>query len=331
MSKINLKKIKNTNILILLQVAEKLGIGFEVLDWEKYKIRFFKNGKTHIISRKSFGLNKKKGIYISADKNKTYQILFKNSLPVLKQVIVKNTKHYIKTADLIPFPQVLKDRFGEKGKNIYLNIKNKKEGIKAAKELFKKFDNAILEPFFEGDDYRFLVLNYKVIGIVKRKPPEILGDGKHTIGKLIKMENKRRLEYNKRAGKRMYNRLLVKERISWYLDNQNLDFDDVPKLNERIVIFPIANFSVGGTVEAINTRNVNSSFIEICKKTANAVGLTIFGIDILVKDIRNKAEKSNCRIIEINSNPGIRLHDWPNRGKSQNVAEKILEFIFFRK
>lgn len=331
MSKIDLKRVRNTNILILLKAAEKLGIDFEILDIEKYKIRFFKNDKKHIISKRSNGLNSRKSINISINKHKTYRALKNNNLPVLKQITIKSIDDYKLKNEEIPFPQVIKPKYGEKGKNIYLNIKNKKEGINACKEFFKEVKSGVVEPYFKGEDYRFLVLKRRVIGIAKRKPPAIIGDGKHNIKELIKKENKRRLEYNKKIGRRMLNRMLVWKRIGWYLNNQGLKFTDILEKDKKITLFPIPNFSIGGTVETIDKEKIHPSFLNLCKEAAEAVCLVLTGIDILAKDIQKKVNKNNCCIIEVNSDPGLRLHDWPNKGRSQRVAEKILKFIFLEK
>lgn len=305
-----------------------MGIKYQLLDIKKYKFALIKNKKRHIIREKSLGLNTPQAISIARDKHKTYQILKKAGLPVLKQVKIKNINDYEKKSRLISFPQVIKPALGEKGKNIYLNVKNRQEAKKIIKSLQAKISTLIVEPYFKGLDYRFIILNNKVIGLAQRLPPIITADGKYNIKKLIKMENKRRLEFNKKTGRRMLNRILVWQRISWYLEQQKLKLTDIPPKNTKITIYPIPNFSTGGAVEAIPLKNIHPSFIKIAVKTAKVVNLALTGIDILAKNINLPAGKNNCAIIEVNSDPGLRLHDWPNYGRPQSVTEKILKYIF---
>lgn len=328
MNQADFSQIKNTNILILLQTAQKLGIDYKILDWQKYKIKLSKNNKTHLISEKSLRINPAKAVAIAKDKNKTYQALKKAKLPILPQIVVKKLADYQKKANLIKFPQVIKPRFGEKGKNVYLNILNQTQGEKTIKEILKIAHDCVVEPFFKGKDYRFMVLNQKVIGLSQRRPSVIVADGKHSLKQLIEIENQRRLEFNLRAGRRMLNRMLIWERIKWYLNQQGLQLSDILSENKQITLYPIPNFSTGGTVETIPLNKAHPSYHKLARKTAQTVGLTITGIDILIKDIKKKASQKNCAIIELNSDPGLRLHDWPNKGKSQQVTEKILKSIF---
>ncbi|MBU0618695.1 hypothetical protein KKD62_00500 [Patescibacteria group bacterium] len=329
MIKNSLNKITNTNILILCQTTKKLGIDYEILDWDKYKIRLKKGNKTHLITKKSLGLNSTKGIAISRDKHQTYQTLKLHGLPVLPQIKVKDLADYQRQFKQIPFPQVIKPVYGEKGRNIYLNVKTKTEGKIILSKLFKLSPFVVIEPYFpNAQDFRFIVLNYQVIGLSQRIPPAITGNRQHTIQQLIHQENQRRLKLNKKLGQRMLNRLLIWDRIEWYINQQGLKLTDTLPKNQTIIVYPIPNFSTGGQVKTIALNNIHPSFLKMSIKTAQAIGLIIIGIDVLIKDIAQPAVQNNCAIIEVNSDPGLRLHEWPNQGKPQKVTEKILKFIF---
>lgn len=323
-----LKSITNTNILILLQAAQKLGIDYQILDWDKYQIQLSKAGKTHLITKKSLGINSTKGIEISKDKHQTYQALQQANLPVLPQIKVKSFADYQKQVKLIPFPQVIKPLLGEKGQNIYLNIKSREIAEQTLKEVLKVAPVGIVESYFPVKDYRITVLNNQVIGLAQRIPPTITGDGKHTIKELIGLENLRRLKLNQKAKKRMLNRMLIWKRIKWYINQQSLKLNDIPEKKQKIIVYPIPNFSTGGSVKAFALDQIHPSYLDLAVKAAQAVKLTIVGIDFLIKDLKQPANQKNCAIIEVNSDPGLRLHDWPNQGQPQNITEKILRFIF---
>jgi cyanophycin synthetase len=323
-----LKHITNTNIFILLQTAQKLGIDYQILDWEKYQIQLSKADKTHLITKKSLGINSIKGIETSKDKHQTYQALQQINLPVLSQIKVKSLVDYQKKLKLIPFPQVIKPLLGEKGQNIYLNIKNQEQAEQALEEVLKVAPVCIVEPYFPAKDYRITVLNNQVIGLAQRIPSTITGDGKHTIKELIGLENLRRLKLKQKTGKRLLNRMLIWKRIKWYINQQSLKLSDVPEKKQKITVYPIPNFSTGGSVKTIALDQIHPSYLDLAVKAAQAVKLTIAGIDFLIKDLKQPANQKNCAIIEVNSDPGLRLHEWPNQGQPQNITEKILKFIF---
>jgi len=250
-------------------------------------------------------------------------------LPIPSFCFIKSVSEYEKCLKKIPFPQVIKPVTSEKGKLVFLNVKNASEGKSAVLKVLKNYpEGCLVESFLKAGDFRFLVLENKVIGIVQRFPPFVLGDGKHTIKILIDKENKKRFKQNQKQGRRMLNRMRKWDRIDWYLKQQNLSLNSIPEKNKKILLYPLPNFSTGGFVKAIDINKVHKDLKNKAIKAASKIDLTIAGVDMLIKDIKKKAEKNNAKIIEINSDPGLRLHDWPNKGEPQNTAKKVLKFIF---
>lgn len=337
MTSFDFSQIKNTNILLILKTAQKLGIKITPLNLEKYKFQLSFKGKNHIIWKKSMGLNSSSGIHISRDKHLTYLTLKKAGLPVLPQIQVKTLTDYQKNYAQISFPQVIKPTFGEKGQNIYLNVENKAQGLRALKKYFdlarsfaqpeKAF--CVVETYFHpAFDYRLIVLAGQTIGLAQRQPPQIQTDGQHTIKELIKLENERRLKLNQKAGQRLLNRILVWSRVKWYLNQQGLKYEDVLPAGQTITLYPIPNVSTGGSVAALNLNQIHPSFLKLATKISQLIGLELMGIDLLIKNMEKPATAKNCAIVEVNSDPGLRLHDMPNTGKPQKATEKILKHIF---
>ena len=320
-------KILNTNHLILLETAKKLGIKTKILSYQPIKIKYTYNNKTHLITQKSFNINtSKKALKISRNKSLTIQTLALSGLPTPRHATI-NSPHDYKDIK-VPFPQVIKPLFGEKGKHVYLNIKNIDQGQKIITQIFKKTQSVNIETYHQGSDFRFLCLNYKVIGITKRLPPTITGNGRDTIKKLIEKENINRHQQNIKIGKRMLNRMRNWPRLAFNLNLQGLSLKTILPKNKTIQLYPIPNFSTGGSATTIDFKNIHPSLIKLAEKISKTINLQICGIDILIKNLKKPAISNNVTIIEINSDPGLRLHDWPNHGKPQNVAQKILKSIF---
>jgi cyanophycin synthetase len=125
----------------------------------------------------------------------------------------------------------------------------------------------------------------------------------------------------------MLNRMRRWGRIEWYLESQGKTFKDIPEKGEKVIVYPLPNFSTGGSVKTIPLESIHPSLIKLAEKAAQALGLVICGVDILIKDLKKPVSSRNSVIIELNSDPGIRLHEWPNEGRSQPVTTKILHFI----
>ncbi|MBU1084829.1 MAG: hypothetical protein ABIJ43_03300 [Candidatus Beckwithbacteria bacterium] len=329
--------ILNTNALILLQAAKKLGIKTQILQSKPFKIKFTHNNKSHLIHSKSFNINtSKKALKISKNKNLTLKTLAKIGLPIPKHTTIHKPADYKNACQKISFPQVIKPLTGEKGKHVYLNIKDQSAGQTAVKQVLKNYPGGcLIETYHQGNDYRFLCLNYKVIGISKRLPPTITGDSQSTIRQLIETENLRRFTLNQKAGRRFLNRMRNWPRLAFNLNLQGWTLKAVLPQGKTIQLYPLPNFSTGGSVTTIDISTIHHSLVNLAETAAKTIGLEICGIDILVKQTRLRTLKcSKVRnlnkiiIIEINSDPGLRLHDWPNQSTPQNVSQKILKSIF---
>lgn len=286
--------ITNTNSRILLQAARKLGITARLLD----------SAKVH---PHSFGLNSHQAILLTRDKLKTLALLRRHGLPV--------------PSSSSQFPLAVKPVSGQKGQHVYLNIRNQSQ-LDAA--LTQISGPTLIQQFIPGKDLRFFVLDNQVIGIVHRQPPTLTGDGHSTIKQLIDQENLRRIKLTRKSGRRMLNRLRHWPRIRWYLNLQGLTLKSILPRAKTIELYPLANFSTGGSAHTLLLSQVHSSLISLAEQAVKLTGLTVAGVDMLVKDWL----RPNAYVLEINSDPSLRLHEWPNTGRPQPVARKLLQYIF---
>ncbi|OGD62940.1 hypothetical protein A2160_04205 [Candidatus Beckwithbacteria bacterium RBG_13_42_9] len=323
-----LEKIENTNIYLLLQAADKLGIGWTMLDDDRYEVLLEKNGLAHRFHAHSFKLNSQQSIRLTKHKYQTHRLLETHNVPVLTKIQVKSEKEYLKIYDQIPFPQVIKPAEGEKGRDVYLNIPNQATALKALGFVLRNYFSAIVEPYFLGQDIRILVLNHQAIGLSRRHPPEVVGNGLDTVSQLIKAENQHRRILNQKSGIRMLNRINNFKRIAWYLEKQGLSLSSVIKKGKSLKLQELPNYSAGGWVETLDVSQIHPDFISLSEKMSRLADLTIVGIDWLIKDLPKPPAEANCAVLELNSDPGLRLHDLPNQGRSQHIAEEVLKYIF---
>lgn len=348
------KTIDNSNIRLLLEAATKLGIDWVVLDDDRYEILFEKvpptlhdlrarppaggrlrirklrraSAQAHWMHAHTFQLNALDGIRLTKDKYRTFEVLKQHHVPVLAKITVDSIAAYRKKASAIPFPQVVKPAEGQKGRLVFLNLPDQKTAEQALSRVLKQYPQAIIEPYFSGHDIRLLTLGHQVIGLSRRHPPTITGDGKHTINVLIEQENRRRTELNEKTGVRMLNRFLTLNRIKWYLNQQGLTLDSILQKGKTVQLHLLPNYSAGGWVETLKLDQIHRSFLKLAEDVSRWVNLEIMGMDILIKDLNKPARQGNCAVLELNSDPGIRLHDLPNQGEAQHVAEKILDYFF---
>lgn len=202
-----------------------------------------------------------------------------------------------------------------------------KEDFQKGLELAFNNDKTILiETFFPGDEYRFTVINGEVAGILQRVPANVTGDGNLTIKKLV---NRKNLDKLRGVGYRKpLEKLKVGEEETFYLKNQGITPDYIPKKDEIVYLRENSNISTGG--DSLDfTDLIDISYKKEAIKAAKAVGAVITGVDMMIQDINRERTDTNSTIIELNFNPAIHIHCYPYRGENRRLGKKVLEALGF--
>lgn len=255
----------------------------------------------------------------------TKEVLGKAGISVPKGITVYTKTELEEAIEEIPFPWVIKPIDGNHGRGITANIRNKEAALKAAKQAWKISDKIIIEEFIEGCDYRFLVVNYKLIAVAKRTPACVRGDGQLTIRQLIAKEN---ANPNRGLG---HEKVLTKIKIDYHtkalLKDAGLSLDDVLPLGMEIMLKKTANLSTGGTSTDV-TDSVHPFNIFLAERIARIFQLDVCGIDIMAKDVSEPIQKGNGAVIEVNAGPGFRMHTHPSNGTPRDVAKPVIDMLF---
>ena len=264
------------------------------------------------------------GVDISCDKLATKIILQKHNLPVMSGYKVNNTVDLIYYADKIGYPVVLKPQFGNQGKGVIVNIKNRSELIEAYNKLIKDFKDIIIEAFIEGRDYRICVVDGKVIAAALRVPPFVVGDGINTISSLIEKVN----EDSRRGDghENVLTKIKIDEALVKKLQEEGYSLNTILPKGLVLYLRKNANISTGG-IAVDCTEQVCEENKALFVRAASALGLNICGIDICCIDISIPLKKQGA-IIEMNSAPGIRMHHYHSEGESRDVAKAIVDMMF---
>ncbi|WP_338596258.1 bifunctional glutamate--cysteine ligase GshA/glutathione synthetase GshB [Clostridium baratii] len=317
----------STQILILDSM--KHGIEYEMLDRRDNFISLKKGEHIEYVKQAT---KTSKDAYITA-------LIMENKL-VTKKVLEKNNIKVPKGGYYENIEDALGDYYKYKGNQIVVKPKSTNFGIgitifkgdftkeeyNRAVEIGFENDNEILiEEFIKGKEYRFLVINDEVCGILHRVPANVVGDGKSTIRELVEEKNKNPLRG--KGYKTPLEKISLGEAEEMFLRESNKDFDYVPLENETVYLRENSNISTGG--DSIDfTDDIDDSYKEIAIKAARSVNAKITGVDMMISDIKEKASSNNYGIIEINFNPAIHIHSYPYKGLNRKVAEKVLKLLF---
>lgn len=262
---------------------------------------------------------------IACNKELTKEVLMGIGIPVALGECAENVGDALKICREIGFPVVIKPLDGSQGMGVTVGIEDEKTAITAFEIASKINKRVLVEKYIHGKDYRVLVVNKKVVAVSLRMPPFVVGDGVKSIGELVSLENMNPLRgYNH---EKPLTKIALDDVTINYLRIKGKDIDYIPKEGERVKLRFNANISTGGTARDC-TDLIHPDNVEMAIKAAEAVGLDIAGIDICTKDISKPIAQNGGVILEINAAPGIRMHMYPNKGKSRNAATHMLDYLF---
>ncbi|WP_409252954.1 cyanophycin synthetase [Bacillus sp. SCS-153A] len=261
----------------------------------------------------------------ACDKEAAKQILQQAGLPVPKGETASSTEEIFAAAERIGYPLVLKPLHGRQGKGVITNIKTREELFNAVHCLDSLEDDHIVERFYEGSDYRLLVIDNKLTAASLRTAPFIIGNGKDTIEQLIEIENQNPLRGD--GHEKPLTKIPFNHTVKCFLESQNLSFQSVLEKGQVIQVVGSANLSTGG--QAIDvTDEVHPSLKEIAESAATAIGLDVAGIDLICPDISKPFDPLTTAILEVNAAPGIRMHLYPAKGKKREAGKAIVQYLF---
>ncbi len=268
----------------------------------------FKNGKKILFRDRNFNINPLGSSEIARDKGyadfflKHYgyntsegQTFFSEVLN--QRVEVKRTiDDGFDYAKALGFPVILKPNNLSQG-TLVAKVHNKREYYTVARKILRRTSVMLVQRFYEGNDYRIVVLDNEVISAYQRIPLFVIGDGKSTIEWLVAQKQ----DHFAVVG-RDTEIDLTDFRIKQKLRRKRLNLKSVIAEGEKVFLLDNANLSTGG--DAIDvTEEVHRDFQHLAVSITRDMGLRMCGVDIIGSDIRLPVE--NYVVIEINSAPGL--------------------------
>lgn len=199
-------------------------------------------------------------------------------------------------------------------------IQKLEEARKYANKAFGSDTDVLVQQQVGGNEYRFLVVEGRVVAVAGRRAPFVVGDGKSTVEQLIEKKNRdpRRGDGHESELTRINIDDVVHHRGKAFLNV-------VPAVGEELSVLDTTNLSRGG--EAVDYTDVASPAIKkLAADAADACFLGVAGVDIMTNDIESESIDDSY-VIEVNLTPGIRMHQFPSIGKGRDVAKIIFRAI----
>ena len=84
---------------------------------------------------------------------------------------------------------MVKPRDGSQGRGVAVNIETRERVIQAFEVAEEISSEVIVERYIPGHDFRLLVVGGNLVAASRRDPPQVTGDGRHTIRQLVEQVN----------------------------------------------------------------------------------------------------------------------------------------------
>lgn len=309
-----------TQILIAEILRRKLP--FEIIDSNNNLIAVTYNNKQYIILEGTISdANSLIAYWISNDKWMSRQFLERAGLSVAQGLLLTDRPSAQELAQ-VKFPAVVKPVDTDHGIAVSTNITSQEELNKAIENAFKHAKRVIVEQFFSGQEYRFLVIDGQVRAIAYRVPANVTGDGKQTISQLVEQKNKGRgTDYRHPLLK-----IVIDDEVRRHLQAMSLDENSVLDLGQQVFLRHNSNLSTGG--DSIDVTDEMPDFYkQVAVRAAQAAELNIAGIDIIINNLNTVPSDESYIVVELNAPAMLSMHNFPYIGKNRQVEKYVLDSI----
>ena len=293
--------------VLMREVCAELGIKMEKLSYD-WVLQLTKGDKVRHITGTRFDINPEATGNIACDKYATFEVLHSQNVPVIKHTMIFNPSSRAKCIDneglwikvvsefLKEGKLVVKPNYGCEGQGVFL-CKTLKETEGAVEKLFKTHSSISICPFYDIDtEYRTFYANGKVHLIYGKTKPYVVGDGKSSMGELIKELN-------------LPDKSVARDNVG------NVDLEYVPAINEKVEISWKHNLSGGATPALLAKGELYNSIESLAIRAGKAMNINFATIDII------QTKTGELYVLEINSGIGATIfiesidggYDYTNR------------------
>lgn len=268
----------------------------------------------------SYPMNSHAVYELSGDKQRTYQVADALNIAIPLSI-------YVQSADITPelsrllsdgVRLIVKPLDSFKAKGVTLNITDETQLADAINTSFKESPTAIVQEQVEGEEYRFSVLNGKVVSVLRRERPQVTGNGIDTISQLVAHENELR--------RNLENALLPYPQWTFDLLGESIESDDVLALGERRLLSGTTLVSRGASVYELIDK-VDDSYVQIAEQFAQEIAGGFVAVDMFLQDHTQVANASNYRFNECNAAPSLKMYLAPRNRNTEHVIEMVVDEV----
>ncbi len=313
-----------------LVVAEALrrGATVEVLDRSDNFIRLARDGRVHLVKQAT---RTAADTYIAALAMENKQVT-KALLEAAGLRTPAGRLYDSVTVALADWPRVrgratvVKPRSTNFGEGVAILPANATpaEFEQAVRTAFALDAAVLVEDFIAGREFRFLVIGGRTRAVLHRVPANVVGDGARTIRELVAAKNEH--PFRGEGYVKPLEKIVLGETELAFLAAAGLGPESVPAAGRQVFLRKNSNISTGG--DSIDwTDAMPAVYHRIAERATAALGAQISGVDMIVPDPADARPEADYSLIELNFNPALHIHDFPETGENRHVERPVLDLL----
>ncbi|WP_402721332.1 cyanophycin synthetase [Janthinobacterium rivuli] len=307
----------------IVQAAIARGIPFRRLT-KGSKIMFGWGSRQRRIYASKIDSTSAIGDAISQDKALTKKLLDAAGVPVPPGRVVADADDAWMAAVAIGLPVVVKPNRGRQGNGITVGVSGRSQVAAAFDLAFEHGDGVMVERCLSGDDFRMLVIDHQLVAAARRDPPQVVGDGLHSVRELVAQANADPRRSSSQATALSTIRL---DAIALAcLEPQGYHADSVPQQGARVILRNNASLASGGSAIDV-TGDVHPEVAARAIEAAQMIGLDVCGVDLVCSSVQRPLEEQQGGVVEVYAAPDLRMH-LPWSGAGQQVGAAIIASMF---
>ncbi len=264
----------------------------------------------------NFQINSVNSSYMMDDKVASKFLLTKYGCPTSKYFKIQNRfmNDEIRVSNLlkhfkIKYPVVVKPVRGSHGNGVKTDINNFNDLMENLKE------NYLIEEQLQGENYRILVIDDKVINsVICREKPFVIGDGKSKFIDLI----------NKKNETSPYKLVVDYDLLSII----NIRDDSIIEKDKKVIVNNVVNYHKGATLRYVPADEFHKDNIKMFSKINKIFGSRLCGIDFISKDISKSYKEGEGSIIELNSGAHELIHYNNDQVDKNDFFDEVFNILF---
>lgn len=263
-------------------------------------------------------------LMLALDKGVVHSLLTERGLPVSRFVIVDADDRSAGLDFVLGSekPCVVKPLNASGGRGVTCGVDSGEAFLRAAVWARRWDPTLLVEEQALGQEIRFLFLDGLLIGILRRRPPALRGDGRSTVMQLIGAENRRRAGADGALG---LSDLSIDLDTLLTLAGDNSSLHTVPDNGATVPVSTTANQSGADDTDRLARESVSAALIDEARDAVDAIGLRLGSVEVITPDPTRSLASARGVVLEVNGTPGLHYHYFvSNADEADHVAIPIL-------